>query len=553
MNELIIKEEFSSESLQSFFFLICKYMMLFTFVLVIYIMSLASQAFGGSNSQTEVTKIKLLKLPYPFRAALTVCSDTHAAPVETFEAVHALINSRNYIKRDSEKWLRLFSDPEIDKNPAWRDGIDGFGLPISDTMWLYDPAIGVFESNDEEAGQPIPHMHNGRDFREIIDDWLQRGWVDALHTPGEWHISREATATGLKWLQERPHRHLKVWINHAYKATPTCVGPERPRPMLKNVLKLSTAALCSVGLESLVRKIILSPRPILVPLGQRQTFWLLAILFYSSALWLFFCLIMKRLRRRKNFIIGTIILLSVAVVLQLTHLQYLQGDNPKSPYYHADLIREFGIRYFWLIHSQPGYDTHVAGTLVLPEQAILGRPSILRVVSLDDGSRIMAFGRVWKKSQNAYGSLELLTADALENLCDRQGTSIIYTHWTQEPKKVFTARALRGLAHLRRFYEAGQVWVAPTSRIIHFTFIRAYLEYKVRRENGRTVIEIVQVNNPSGKPFVPTLEDLRGISFECPLNEPTEVRVGEKQLEEGTLESFTRGDRVVLRFPLEDG
>ena len=134
----------------------------------------------------------LLKFPYPYKAAVTVCSDTHAMPLESFEAVHRLVNTRETILPGTDDWTRLFLDPEIPR--LWPDGVPGFALPIADTFWLYDHRIGVFERFDEESGQPVPNRARGFDWPKIIDRWLELGWVDTLHTPGQGPITREATA-----------------------------------------------------------------------------------------------------------------------------------------------------------------------------------------------------------------------------------------------------------------------------------------------------------------------------------------------------------------------
>jgi len=519
------------------------------------IVAVAAQAFAEDHVKTAGSDIRLLKYPYPYRAALTVCSDTHGVPVEQFEAVHALINSRERIKRGSEAWQYLFGDPEIDKRADWRDGIDGFGLPFGDTMWLYDPNIGVFAGFDEKTAQPVPHAYKGRDFRDIIDEWLRRGWVDSLHTPGTGHIPREAAAAGLKWLQERPHRRLKVWVNHSLSSTPTCIGPDQPalRPVIKDIIKCGTAVMCRVGLESLARKIALRPYPKGWPAGQRAACWVLSILLVGSGMWLFLSLVIKRLRKRVSFIVGGLVLVGVLGVLSLMPLRRALGDNPDSPLYHADLVRQAGFRYYWLMASLPGqYRTLVFESLVLPERSCGGgRPSCLRVVKVDDGSSCLTFGRNSKRSYHVEKSLELFTEENLEGLCKKQGTCIIYVHWAVRPKTIFTAEALDNLARLRRFNDADRIWLARTSEILHFTFVRAFLEYRVHRDQGRRIIEIVRVNDPTGEAFSPTLEDLRGISFDCPTDEPIEVRLAGEPLGKDALDILTREGRQIVRFPLK--
>ena len=77
-----------------------------------------------------------------------MASDTHSTSVELFEGVHTLINTESRISRNSKLWTMLFSDPEIDKRESWREGIDGFGLPFGDTIFLYQESLGVFEGFD---------------------------------------------------------------------------------------------------------------------------------------------------------------------------------------------------------------------------------------------------------------------------------------------------------------------------------------------------------------------------------------------------------------------
>lgn len=232
-------------------------------------------------------------------------------------------------------------------------------------------------------------------------------------------------------------------------------------------------------------------------------------------------------------------------------LHYGLGDNPSSIYYHADVTGAFGIRYYWLIFSIDGYKTLIPDSLLLPESRCGGRPSIFRIVQLDDDSKIMTFGRCFKGNEGLR-SLELLTEQELENLCNRGGISILYTHWTAKPKEVFSAQALEGLTRLRRFYEEERIWVAPTSEILHFTFIRAFLEFAVRFENNRYCIQISHVNNPVGEAFVPTLEDLRGISFTCPAGVPIEISIDGEKVDRNHIKEVTNKDRAIVYFPLNN-
>lgn len=500
--------------------------------------------------RAESSGVTLRSFPRGYRAALTVASDTHATTVERFEAVHTLINTRQRIARGSRLWKILFGDPGIDRQAPWKDSLQGFGLPIADSLWLYDPTIGVFAGFDSVAQRPVPHRIDGVDFRDIVDRWIRMGWVDTLHTPGPGRIPREATAAGLLWLREDPARTLRIWSNHSILQTPTSVAPGGPNALavvLKNTLKLGTALLRRVGLEDLARRVAVAPEPQPFPEPQRKSCRTLTGVVTLAILWLASCMAFRRLRHPVSLAAGVLLLLAGTGGLAGLRLDYAQGDGPYSPYYCADLLREGGFRYYWLDVDARGYVAEIPGRLALPEKLIQGRPSFLSPVQLDDGSRVLAFPRSYQGA-GGLASLGLLTAEALADLVETGGTGILYTHWTVDPKPVFTAEALQGLERVRLLYEAGDLWVAPASSLLDFHFVRTFLEYGVRQDSGRCVVDIERVADPAGIPFVPTLEDLRGITFEGPIGCPIVIRIAGKPADHGALFSASSGDRSRVGF-----
>lgn len=530
-----------------------RYLILGIILFAIILSAISSACFIHAKSpQVDNTEVQLRKYPYPYRTAFTIASDTHNPSVETFTAGHKLINTKEYISKDSEIWGLLFVDPEIEKREAWRSGIQGFGFPMADSMYLYNSSISVFKTFDEKSGVPVPHAHNGRDLEEIVDGWLRLGWIDTLHTPGPGPIPRKATAMGLEWLRDRPHGRIKVWTNHSIANTPTCVGPDQPALALaiNNIIKCGTALMSWIGMESLTRKIVNNPFPSPLPEGQVFLIWFLSICFVICIIGFIGCIILKKFRKWRYLITFTFVAALLAVILQMIPLHFAQGDNPESLYYHADLVRDLGIRYYWLIYPLPNYETHILGTLVLPERACGGRSSILRVVTLDDDSKILTFARCYK-GEGGFRSLELVTEQALEELIKNTGTCIIYTHWTAKPGEIFTAQALDALTQLQRLYEEGQIWIAPTSEILHHTFIRAYLEYSVHSESDKLVLDIQCVNDPTGENFVPTIDDLRGISFDCPSDGAIEVRLAGIPVDMSLLRKEPYSQGMTVYFPLK--
>ncbi len=514
--------------------------------------TLAVWAPGVAAPAVHPDEVVLLKYPYPYQAALTIASDTHVASVETFTAVHTLINSTEWIARGSPAWRLLFTDPAIDQRAVWREGISGFGLPIADSCWFYHPVTGVYLSFDEHAHAPVPHIEDSVDFRVVVDSWIRRGWVDTLHTPGEGPISRSAMKAGLDWLAEEPYRHLQVWSNHTYTETPTCLGPAGLSALplvLKNLAKTFTMGMCAVGGERLARKIAANPYPSPFPQGQRGVGYVLATLLLGCVLWLLYCLVRPRARPLRHFSLGGLALGGVLAALLVVKLDFCEGDNPKSPLYCADLIRHAGFRFFWLLPGAPGYQPEIPGTLTTPEWSYGTQRAGLCLVTLDDGKQAFAFPRCYLGDRGLQ-SLALLTDAGLKSLCDRKGMSILYTHWADAPREVFDSTGLDGLDLLRRYRDQGRVWVEPTSAVLHFSFIRTFLRYSSRVEDGRRLIEIDRIADPTGDPFVPSLQDLRGLSFDSPSGTPIEVRLAERRVEPSAYELIAAGPRTIVRFPL---
>ncbi|HXU12314.1 MAG TPA: hypothetical protein VN898_10150 [Candidatus Binatia bacterium] len=514
-------------------------------------LAFCASAGAGSREEDEVT---LLKFPYPYQAAVTVASDTHSSSIQTFEAVHRLVRSRQRIERGSEAWRLLFADPAIDRLPKWNGGIEGFGLPIADSCWLYHPVTGVFAGYDELEKKAVPHRIEGGDYGDIVDGWIRKGWVDTLHTLGEGDLKRDAIATGLAWISSDPRRRLTVWSDHTYTETPACIGPGGLSALslvLKNLAKVGTEFLCLIGQEPLARRIAASPHPSPFPRGQKLVVDVLQTLMLASTLWLVLCAALMRLRTLKNASLGGLALGAVLVPLYMIKLDFCLGDNPNSPYYSLDLVRQAGLRYFWLIPGAPGYQPEIPDTLLTDEWSYAGRRSSLGIVPLDDGSRCFVFARCYK-GDRGLRSLELLSEQGLTELCEAQGTAILYTHWVDAPTEVFTAAGLEGLERLRRFREEGRIWVAPTSTILQFTFVRTFMTYASRRENGRRVIEIDPVVDPTGGTVQLTLHDLRGISFEMPDEPSVEIRVEGKAVDSSLLFRYSKAGRLVLGFRLEE-
>jgi hypothetical protein len=145
---------------------------------------------SDSHEQPEVglspePGVKLRPFPFPYRAALAICSDIDGCDLPTFLAVHRYLN-----------------DPR-----------GGLGLPVADS----------FFGQGRDPGQMAYFLPDGRtpgpEARHIIQA-LRAGLIDSLHSWGDFNLAapqpqalRSLAARLVENLQ-RQGLSVKVWLNH---------------------------------------------------------------------------------------------------------------------------------------------------------------------------------------------------------------------------------------------------------------------------------------------------------------------------------------------------
>ena len=134
----------------------------------------------------EENGVSLRPFPYPYRAALALCSDIDDATPELFTAVHRLLSL----------------EEESEHGP-------GLGLEVADSLfvWANDPdLLGLLDNNDH----PTPHA-------EALAELCRAGWIDSLHALGDFNDgpqpARERSEAAWSTL-EHMEISLKTWINH---------------------------------------------------------------------------------------------------------------------------------------------------------------------------------------------------------------------------------------------------------------------------------------------------------------------------------------------------
>jgi hypothetical protein len=126
--------------------------------------------------------IHLRKFPYPYQAALTICSDCDAtSSADEFLTIQRYLNSKDSTSIG-----------------------DGIGLEIGNSFFMYDP-VNRFSLLSGDTTD-----------RKIITQYLRQGFIDCLHSYGEkYDFTRKDAENGLAQLS-KINCMLDVWIDHSF-------------------------------------------------------------------------------------------------------------------------------------------------------------------------------------------------------------------------------------------------------------------------------------------------------------------------------------------------
>jgi SAM-dependent methyltransferase len=152
--------------------------------------------------------VRLRPVPLPYRAMVAICSDIDGARVDTFRETHRFLNTT--------------ADTAVGP---------GVGLDIADSAWFYQPP------HDGKISDQIAYFtdYSGETVTpwaaELIE-YMRCGWVDTLHTYGNFSDAGEAAAPFAREhavralaVLERAGVTLKVWVNHGDRHNRQNIGP----------------------------------------------------------------------------------------------------------------------------------------------------------------------------------------------------------------------------------------------------------------------------------------------------------------------------------------
>lgn len=222
---------------------------------------------------------------------------------------------------------------------------------------------------------------------------------------------------------------------------------------------------------------------------------------------------------------------------------YQRGDLPNSEVYHLDILREIGVKYFWL--DGQFMDSPNSDMPIVASQAAR------------DGSEIITFNRYrglnGLPAPNA-GSLsqQVLKAD-IENLILNNRSCIFYQHLgiktkTQEGKFInntypfFDEPGYEILNFLKRMYEEKKCLVTSTSKVLRF--LHAVQNLKIETYSNSVLLKFNLKKDEV---------EMSGIGFEVGPDDPLQVSVRFKDSQILPLTGFRKhrisSKKFIIYFP----
>lgn len=356
----------------------------------------------------------------------------------------------------------------LDSKSVWYDGksngVHALGLDFADSFFLVRDNVSMGMYREGICGGFIEDNSDGYNSAEYIRGWLKSGEIDSFHS--FLHYPRKQIKPILEdfynWCEREGIVKPFVWINHSMGVTPSGLSPKCFRPnRLKRLIHQ-----CARGFVSLS------------PSQMRRSI--------SDA------------------------------------LSWYAGATPSSKYYINDILAANGLRYVWLNSNDA-----LPNRIVLPEQLYGDRSSILDVVTMDDGVKYYRFFRCYGKTQDSRPGMgyclrqsddtcdtsSLFTKDNLDELCQKEGTCILYTHWTLARSFPISDTTISHFNLVKQYRDAGRLWVTSLSKILEWSRLRTFLKYSIHVDKHSIFVDIEGIDDPVCGFNDVAVDDLLGLSF----------------------------------------
>lgn len=390
------------------------------------------------NSKVQVT---LRKFPYPYRAAITICSDIdNTETLDEFLEIQKFLNTKEMTSMG-----------------------EGVGLEIGNSFLFYEPP------------DSISYFNGGAEVARTIRSFIQSGYIDVMHSYGKKSdFTREDAIRSLAELKKNNCK-IDVWVDHD-----------------KSISNL----------------------------GDDVTFGL--------------------------------------------------GDHPDSKAYHADLTIRYGIRFAWLgrvtmisgqgvpitmrtftsifdashpiesfVNVSKEFGKNVIAVYGNRKYAMHENNDLVKITELDDGQKVYEFIRFddyWEGVSRGGNNKRLayvISPKTLTRLEEVGGYMIVYTHlgMNSDCTQYICIETQKALRILAKEFEEGNIYVTTTSKLLNYYVNHKYLDWSYDNGSGSIAIYIRGVKDPIFGFYVPTVQDLEGVTFFVPDKNKATIYLNNKRIE----------------------
>ena len=233
------------------------------------------------------------------------------------------------------------------------------------------------------------------------------------------------------------------------------------------------------------------------------------------------------------------------------------GDHPESNAYHADLTISYGIKFLWmgkvtmvvgqsvpvawrnflsvcdsnylyhsLLNLTKELTKHVLAVFGNKKYALHKNNDLVRITRLDDGQKayeFIRFDNYWRgvsTGANCKNLAYVISKRTLERLKETAGYMVVYTHFgmNDECSQFICQDTQLALKNLAQEYEAGNIFVTTTSKLLNYHIRHKYLNWSYKSTGDEITIQIHNVQDPISGAYVPSVQQLEGFTFYVPDN-----------------------------------
>jgi hypothetical protein len=208
------------------------------------------------------------------------------------------------------------------------------------------------------------------------------------------------------------------------------------------------------------------------------------------------------------------------------------GDRPSSPAYWADYARQSGIKFYW--SYIPGESAAYRYTF--------GKKSMLVPATFRDGSKFWHFTRYDSRKPYADTLDSILNIGNLNTLANGNKFEIAYTHfgyWSDNHNHVhpeLSQTSIDAFRLLKTYQDEGKILVAKTSRLLRYNLALDHLVFAETQVGDQTTITITAIEDTQFGDFIPTIVDLKGVTFYVPDSSKAEIRIHGARIPENEIQ-----------------